>query len=301
MKKVVCPYCNKLNLVDEKEEIIYCKECSKAFNLKQGENLYAIYEVRYLNKANNELYVATNYLNAEKYYLKLLELDNDYLDGIIGVLLAKLYQSQLFSSTLKDVLKLLENYKNHLIFESKSNIKLGEEFLLRFINGLNSFEQAILKNLRNDQQEFYNDNCLKFYLNYLGDTLELMSILSKVFDQEIFLKFLKDKNISFAEKIYAIKAKLNNNYAIHYPPIYNIEKIKTQIFLDNRKLYKMRNIAIICLIISLLIVIVGIILIFSISDKLLIGVPIMGAGLLFTIICYILNIVFKRKLFKELL
>lgn len=300
MKKVLCPYCNRLNLVDEQEEIIYCKECSKAFNLKQGENLFSIFEIRYLNKANNELYVATNYPNAEKFYLKLLELDNTYLEGIIGVLLSKLYQSQLFSSTLKDVNKLLKAYGSGFNF-SDNNLKLIDEFLIRMMNGLNTFGSAILCHLRNAEQKFYNENCLKFYLDFLQDTLTIVETLKEIFNDEQILNFLKEKHISFEEKILAIKTKLMENYPLAYPPIYEINDIKTQIFADNRRLYKMRNIAIICLIISLLIVILGVILIFALSDKLLIGVPIMGAGVLLTIVCYILNIVFKRKLFKELL
>ncbi len=77
------------------------------------------------------------------------------------------------------------------------------------------------------------------------------------------------------------------------------QKVNIFIFKDNRSLYKQRNYAVIGVLISFLVFIVGLILIASLNNYFLIGLIVTSIGLVSLIVCYIVNLILKKILYKN--
>ncbi len=305
-KKVICPYCQSVNEPLENDSIIYCKVCSKAFNVEQGARLYSMLLLRYMNNGNNELYGSTNYQKAIDNFTNVLKLDEHFLDAILGLIKATLYSSTISKSKMDDFLELLKHYDADLDFTKKDDFVRLSEFYKEILFALNRYEQVLFERLFDSANHYYEKEGLEIYRAFLSKYIVTVEgFLTKFASNQELYKALGTDEEALKQQLKIVKTKYNEKY----PPFvgdkpYSLKStdkktsINQVIFKDNRHLYKSRNISLVMMLIFILILIVGVILIFTIPQKLLIGVPIMGVGLLGTVIAYITNIVLKRKLFK---
>lgn len=309
MKKITCPYCGKTHEVSDEENIIYCQECSKPFNVVQGERLYSMMLVRYLGNGRDELLYTTRYDKSIESYTKVLSMDEKNIEAITGLIVAYLFDSKINDMHFGEIFSLLVKYEEELAYDEKDEFKteILVDFCGVFYSKLHFFHDTLLDRLADKNKKFYEHKGLEIYKGFLSDYIKILRELANIYkgEKDFFFKLDFSEN-DLREEVKNLLILGKNEYEVYESnPPFMLESadekilVKNSIFKDNRKLYKNRNIALIIAAIFLLIFIVGLILTFTMRDKLLIGVPILGVGAVGFAICLLINTILKRKLFKE--
>jgi len=300
MHKLLCPTCNHVIETDQ-EEFTYCPNCFKKVSIEQGERNLSIFVSRHLYLGKVELKQATEYKKAIEDYKKVLEVEPTNFEASEGVVFASLYSSTLREPHLKDANELLIQYKDTLRIQSM-NFERSVEFIEKLNSDLVYYKDEVTKRLKGDEG-FYEEDGLKLYKSIVNDLIAFKeTIVDLYFSDRKFPSKSSLTKESLLLDIKNLKNELKTKYSVESNPLHKLNTsvdetyIRDDIFKDNRELYKKRNSAIRFIFYTLSLMIVGIILIFALPSKLLIGVPIASVGLIGFITSIIIGVIRKNKL-----
>lgn len=301
MIKIMCPSCDELLEVNETQEKLYCTKCFKNISIEQGKK----YLVNYINKhtslAFRYLNVATEYKKAREEFEKVVKLVSGDPTIIEGLIKSTLLMSTLRHSYISESLNYLNQYYDVLQHDIFSNNKR-----LIFIEEINQYLNTYIKTLEErlmDEDRFYELEGKNIYLKVIDEVKEYKQrIIDLYFINRNFTVKSSLTRARLEKDLNILTHKKNINYGIQSSPFHLLNTsvvecyINDQIFLDNRKLYKSRNIIIVWSLILFLIQCIGIMFIFLLPKRLLIGVPIAVIGFIGTITLLIIRIFIQKKL-----
>lgn len=303
MRKIRCQFCGEIFEVEDDAVNIYCPKCFKYMSSSSGQKNLGVYVSKAFNQATIDLYESTEYLKARNNFQAVLDIIPNDKDAAEGLVLSTLLSSTLRKPLIKESLNELIRYQDAL--------KIGQISIDRassFIVKINDYLDLYTKTLRErlfDKDHFFEEKGKNLYLEAVKDVSLYKSMLIELYLKERILptKFHLTKE-DLENQIYILKLEEKANYTVESNLLHQLDsdvkeiRIDDIVFKDNRKAYKNRHISLIMAIISIAIFVTGIILIFLMPNRLLIGVPTLLIGLLLSFIFVIIDIFNKKKLLR---
>ena len=301
MRKVRCSYCGEIFSVEEEKETIYCPKCFKELSFKQAKKNLGSYIGRTFNNALIELNEATEYENAAKHFQIVLDVYPNDVGAAKGLVISTLLMSTVRQSYIKESLDNLNRYKDTLEI---NNLSLEDTY--KFVDKINDYLKLYVTTLKqrlSDDNHFYEQKGYDIYINAVNDVIDYENSLINLYFSKRKLPHEPSLNKEIIENnIKILKKELKNKYSIETSPLHKLDSevkecyIEDIIFADNSHLFKLKNNYLICFISFFLLFIIGIILIFALPNRLLIGVPITCVGLFLATLFFLLDINVIKKL-----
>ncbi len=301
MRKIRCSYCGEIFNVDDDKEIVYCPKCYKDLNVNYSVKNLSNYIAKHFSNAITELNESTEYQKAVNNFQAVLDIYPNDIDAIKGLILSSLLCSTIRKSYINESLHNLIRYKDKIQINNLS-IEDTLEFAQKINNYLDLYIDTMKKRLSNDGH-FYEEKGLFLYKKALKDVIDFKGVLIDFFftnrklpHDEVLSKKKIEKQIKF------LKEELNKNVAVETNPLYRLDTdvkecyILDTIFPDNRKLFKQKTSFLILFLVFFFIMVIGIILIFVLPKKLLIGVPLTSIGFVCSLLFLIIDIFIVKKL-----
>lgn len=276
MKKVVCTHCYYTYETEDFKEEQVCPKCGKTFSHTQGTRLYEMVVVRHMNDGYKYLNELCDYKKAIESYRRLIQLELSE-DGVLYLIEALIKDSRVREDHLKEILELLNEYKEKLTPNEDNKLKVND-YLSEIIYLLSDYEIGLKKNLsKNDK--FYSVEAKHIYLNKLSQIVEILAFIDENFFKDI--DYTEDATIK-EEELLEVLNSIKENDSKEYEVIENSGfvldeneegiQIKDNIFKDGSKFVKTKRFLTALSGLSMIALIVGIILIFSIKENIYPGI-----------------------------
>lgn len=301
MKKIRCSYCGEIFDVDEDKEIVYCPKCYKDLNVNSSLKNLSNYVSKHFSNALLELNEATEYQKAVQNFQIVLDIYPNDIDAIKGLILSSLLSSTIRKSFIKESLHNLIRYKDKLEINN-----LSIENILEFVKKINDYLDQYIKVMKerlSSDDHFYEEKGLLLYKNALKDVIDYKEVLVDTFFKNRKLphnEIINKKKIE--QQIKSLKDEYKLNIAVETNPLYRLDTdikecyIDDNVFPNNKKLFKQKTTFLVLFLIFFLIMVIGIILIFVLPNRLLIGVPLTSIGFICSLIFLLIDILIVKKL-----
>lgn len=298
MKKVVCTHCYyTYEPADFKEEQV-CPKCGKVFGLSQGEKLYQMVLVRHMNDGYKYLNELMDYKKAIESYSRLILLELSE-DAVLYLIEAYIKDSKVREDHLKEILNTLNQYKEILTPNEDNKLKVND-YYSEIIYLLSDYELGLKKNLsKNDK--FYSLEARHIYLNKNSQIVEILSFIDENFFKDVdYTEDATIKESELLEIIESIKENGSKNYEIIENSGYVLAQdeegtpIKDNIFKDGSKFVKTKRFLTALSGLSVIALIIGLVLIFSIKDNIYPGVITLAISAAGFIISFVARLIISK-------
>lgn len=108
MRKGVCPNCQKPVDYDEGQTVQTCPSCQKDYLTSQASKLYGLLYSQHASNGNIALNTSMNFDKALGEYEKLLALDEESIDAVFGIALAKISLAKLGEDIIPELIAFLD-------------------------------------------------------------------------------------------------------------------------------------------------------------------------------------------------
>lgn len=216
--KIVCPFCENINEVDNGALHVSCSKCGQSFTIQDGKKKTLNKYKELQNFAYASLYHTQNFQDALDCYEELLNIKPNDLSSINGYCVAKICLSTFENVHFKFIIDEIEQYDIVLNVENSNLYLHFVKDILTYIEiYYDEVNSRLLKN-----NVFINKKYLEDYLEENKEIIELMNYFNDSFplvDEEEFNMFKTDFP-TFMERIDDILKKantaLNSSYNVNH-------------------------------------------------------------------------------------
>lgn len=301
MKKIMCPSCDKVVDATDFNDKLYCPHCFKNISVEQGRKHLDSFIFKHLNLGRKMLNEASEYKKARENFMLVLEVIDDDVEASEGLVLSTLLMSTVRTSFVKEANEELIRYKN-VLKAHKYTIDRTADFVDKLNSYLDEYVLTLEKRL-SDGNRFYETKGKELYFKALDDVIHFKKTILNLYFEERKLSLSGSLNEEKLKKDIAnLSKKRKAYYYIETSPLHLLDTdvkecyISDQIFKDVRRYYKLTNRLLITSLISSFFFVLGIILIFALPKKLIIGVTFAGIFGLLTIVLFIIEVIYQKKL-----
>jgi predicted RNA-binding Zn-ribbon protein involved in translation (DUF1610 family) len=281
--KIICPSCKEVIDADDDLYSLYCPICSKQFRYEKGKNLFEKKYSSLTKKGYRELFRVFDYKGSFRDYYKAFLMDTRSYKTLLGTLISGIKSSTIRQSNIHFCVDLLSNNFD-IIYVNKDNCgEISSSFFI--MNSDLDYYLSILKERLSYDNNFFEEEGLKLYLTAVKEVAafkELYLKLLEKFNFDIPLDFF-NKSTDIQNDLIKLKSLIDTKYSIN-PTKNNPHLLSTKensdtgvldlVFQNMNKIYR-KHVSYIALMgISLLLSASGVVLIFLLPHRLLIGVPI---------------------------
>lgn len=314
MRKLLCSHCNEVVEIDVSNAVNYCPNCGQPLDTISTINSTKAY-VQNVYKTAVQLYEsAYSFDEAYRYYKEFLKFDPKALDAIIGKFLSLIKTSSLKKNVFN---KFIEDFNNSdIVLEKTTYIRLGH-FFEELMNAVFVYQKRIIEfsevATEAEKELAYNNivDLLGFY-NFIEENINMFTdeeyadsiFISKEefkLNKEKLMVFMRDSN-SFKYDIKELSSAeifVNNKKIIHSEFDYSLydEVQDCAFFYVMKGGYKSSYLVFGILILFVLMVVAGVIVIFTAPTIQWLAWTLIGIGAAGSVITYIL---FTKKRNKEI-
>lgn len=200
--KVYCDYCKKtpikerIFVVNNNSVNATCPTCGHALEIGKGMTSYDNHFNKLLKKAAGKLNRESDFENAYKAYAYILDSDDNNVEAIFGRLVSLLKMSTLRDSKIEDVTLMLEQASRKVRVQ-QAVVGIHSDFLQRIKNIIEVYLRKIYARLT-FKNRFYDGECLLLYLERVRESVDLLNLTSKEFEN---LKNRFPKSIEIQSRI----------------------------------------------------------------------------------------------------
>ena len=259
MIKAICPKCNSLILVNEKDNQIKCPNCQEEIFVSSAAKLFEKAVLTSKRKAEMCLVNKSDYEAAFTHYSMFLKLCENSLVALSGATIAKLFCSNLHRVTIKDATDILLKGSDKITI-SEDNAHELSEFLQKMRIDAYSIVDAF-KQYKEESNYAYNLylQALNEYKYFLKAYIDIYKALDKY--NKFFADKLEDLNDDVKKVDTLLKEKVNvKNPSKEKHDFIKDNKVINDIFPSNYRMFKISIALYTAMFIGIVLAIVGIVL-----------------------------------------
>ncbi|MCQ2802783.1 MAG: hypothetical protein MJ225_03855 [Bacilli bacterium] len=182
-EKGLCPHCGKklplkqrISDIDSVSRNFICRTCLRTYSKEEAQLNYQNEIDKLLSKAKEELLLKDDGQTSYKLFGNIVDIDNKIESAHYGRVLSLFFCSTLRKPMFSEVESLINSEKNEIYRKSLETSKYLS--FLRILNAsIDKYLRRCTKLLRFNKNYFYDEECLKVYLQRVNGCLSLKNII----------------------------------------------------------------------------------------------------------------------------